>query len=111
MPHHDFYLVIAVAFETVGTSALKATDGFSRLGPAVIVAVGYGLSFYFLALVLKTMPVGVAYAIWSALGIFLITLIGWLLFGQRLDAPAIIGLALIIGGVLVIHLFSRTAGH
>jgi small multidrug resistance pump len=111
MPIHYVYLVIAVAFETVGTSALKASEGFTRLGPSLIVIVGYAVSFYFLSLTLKVIPVGIAYAIWSALGIFFITLIGWVVFRQRLDAPALIGLALIVAGVLVIQLFSRTTGH
>ena len=111
MPLHYVYLLVAVVFETVGTSALKSSEGFTRLWPSVTVAASYGVSFYFLSLTLKTIPVGVAYAMWSALGIFFITLIGWVVFKQRLDAPALIGLALIVAGVAVIQLFSRTAGH
>ena len=105
------YLGIAVAAEVIATSALKASDGFSKPLPSLIVAVGYGIAFYFLSLVLKTVPVGVAYAIWSGAGIVLIGLIGWLALKQPLDTPAILGMGLIIVGVAVIQLFSRTAAH
>jgi small multidrug resistance pump len=104
-------LSIAIVSEVIATSALKASDGFSRLVPSAIVVVGYAVAFYFLSLTLKTVPVGVAYAIWSGAGIALITLIGWVLFGQRLDAPALIGMALIVAGVVVMQVFSRTAVH
>ena len=103
------YLGIAVAAEVIATSALKASDGFTRPLPTVIVALGYGVAFYFLSLVLKTVPVGVAYAIWSGAGIVLIGLIGWLVLKQPLDVPAMLGMFLIIAGVAVIQLFSRTA--
>ena len=105
------YLIVAVAFEVVATSALKLTDGFTRLGPSLVTLVGYGFAFYFLSLTLKTMPVGVVYALWSGTGIVLIAIIGFVAFGQRLDLPAIIGLAMIIGGVLIVNLFSKTVGH
>jgi small multidrug resistance pump len=105
MPY--LYLAIAIVSEVIGTSALKATEGFTRLAPSAIVVVGYGVSFYFLSLALKSLPVGVAYAIWSGVGVALITLIGWLAFGQRLDAPALAGIALIVGGVVVIRFFSQ----
>lgn len=111
MPIQYAYLAIAVLFETVGTTALKASEGFTRLVPSLIVVAGYGASFYLLAQTLKVIPVGIAYAIWSGLGIFLITLIGWLVFKQRLDLPALAGLSLIFAGILVIQLFSKTAGH
>ncbi len=111
MPVQYLYLVVAVAFETVGTTALKASDGFTRLWPSLIVIVGYAISFYFLSLTLRVIPVGVAYAMWSALGIFFITLIGWFVFKQRLDMPALVGLGLIVAGVAVIQIFSKTAGH
>ena len=103
------YLGIAIAAEVIATSALKASDGFTRLLPSVVVALGYGVAFYFLSLVLKTVPVGVAYAIWSGAGIVLIGLIGWLVLKQPLDLPAALGMGLIIAGVAVIQLFSRTA--
>ena len=103
------YLGIAVAAEVIATSALKASDGFTRPLPTVVVALGYGIAFYFLSLVLKTVPVGVACASWSGAGIVLIGLIGWLVLKQPLDLPAALGMGLIIAGVAVIQLFSRTA--
>ena len=105
------YLLLAIIAEVVGTSALKASDGFKNWVPNVIVIVGYGLAFYFLSLVLKSIPVGVAYAIWSGLGIVLISLVGYIYFKQRLDFPAVIGMALIISGVIVINIFSKTISH
>ena len=103
------YLAIAIVAEVIGTSALKAAEGFTRPLPSLVVVVGYGTAFYFLSLALKAIPVGIAYAIWSGVGVALITLIGWLLFKQRLDAPALLGLALIVAGVVVIHFFSGAA--
>lgn len=105
------YLTIAIVAEVIATSALKASEGFTNPVPSLIVAVGYGVAFYFLSLVLKTIPVGVAYAIWSGLGIVLISIIGLVLFQQKLDLAAIIGMALIIAGVLVINLFSSSVSH
>ena len=105
------YLGIAVAAEVIATNALKASDGFTRPLPTVVVALGYGIAFYFLSLVLKTVPVGVAYAIWSGAGIVLIGLIGWRVLKQPLDLPAMLGMGLIVAGVAVIQLFSRTAAH
>jgi len=102
------YLSIAIVAEVIGTSALKASAGFTRLGPSLITILGYAAAFYFLSLTLKTIPVGIAYAIWSGVGIVLISLIGYALFRQALDLPAIVGIALIIAGVAVINLFSRT---
>jgi len=110
-PMAYIYLLLAIIAEVVGTSALKASDGFKNWIPNVIVIVGYGLAFYFLSLVLKTIPVGVAYAIWSGLGIVLISLVGYIYFKQRLDFPAVIGMALIISGVIVINIFSKTKSH
>jgi len=109
--NHWLYLAIAIVSETVATSALKASAGFTRPWPSLLVAVGYGLAFYFLALTLRTLPLGVAYAVWSGVGIVLIALAGWLLYGQKLDAPALAGIALIAAGVLVMNLFSKTTGH
>ncbi len=105
------FLSVAIVSEVVATSALKASEGFSRLWPSLIVVVGYAAAFYFLSLTLKTVPVGVAYAIWSGAGVALITLIAWLVFGQSLDIPAIIGLLLIVAGVVVLNVFSRTVSH
>ena len=104
-------LILAIAFETVGTSALKASDGFTRIGPSLVTLVCFVVSLILLSLVLRTIPVGIAYAIWSGLGIVLIAAIGWIAFGQRLDAPAILGLVLIIAGIVVMQLFSDTTGH
>lgn len=105
------YLGIAIVAEVVATSALKASEGFTRTGPSFIVAIGYGIAFYFLSLVLKTVPMGVAYAIWSGVGIVLIAAIGWLLMRQPLDLPALLGIGLIVAGVAVIQLFSKTVTH
>ncbi len=105
------YLSVAIAAEVIATSALKASHGFTRPLPTTVVVVGYGISFYLLSLVLKTVPVGVAYAIWSGAGIVLIALVGWLLLKQTLDAPALAGMALIVAGVAVIQLFSRATTH
>ena len=112
LPTSSYLLLgLAIAAEVLGTSALKASDGFTRLAPSLITVVAYGVSFYLLSLTLKTMPIGIAYAVWSGVGIVLISAIGWLLYGQRLDAPALIGLGLIVAGVLVVNLFSKSAGH
>ena len=102
------YLLVAIVAEVVATSALKASAAFTRSVPSAIVVVGYGVAFYFLARALETVPVGIAYAIWSGIGIVLITLIAWLLYGQALDLAAVVGLALIVGGVVVLNLFSKT---
>nr|WP_174825596.1 MULTISPECIES: SMR family transporter [unclassified Ruegeria] len=104
-------LLLAVIAETVGTTSLQASQQFSRFWPSVLVVVGYGIAFYLLGLTLKYMPVGIVYAIWSGLGIFLIAIIGFIVFGQKLDWPAVLGLTMILTGILVIHLFSKTAGH
>jgi small multidrug resistance pump len=102
-------LFLAVAAETIGTTALQASQQFSRLVPSLIVVVAYAISFALLAWALKFMPVGIAYAIWSGLGIVLIAVIGFVIFGQKLDMPAVFGMAMILTGILVIHLFSNTA--
>jgi small multidrug resistance pump len=105
------YLMVAIIAEVIATSALKATAGFTRLIPSLLVIVGYGTAFYFLSLTLRSIPLGIAYALWSGIGIVLVSIVGWLLYRQHLDLPAIIGIALIISGVLVINLFSKSAGH
>ncbi|MCG6659713.1 QacE family quaternary ammonium compound efflux SMR transporter [Halomonas campisalis] len=105
------YLALAIVAEVVATSALKASDGFTRLWPSVTVAVGYVLAFYLLSLVLRSIPVGIAYAIWAGLGIVLVALVGLVVYGQRPDLPALLGMAMIIGGVVVIQVFSRFAAH
>lgn len=105
------YLAIAIIAEVVATSALKASDEFSRLYPSLVVVAGYSLAFYFMTLALRTIPVGITYAIWSGVGIVLITIAGAYLYKQIPDTPAIIGMGLIVSGVLVIHLFSGTIKH
>ncbi|GAB4296961.1 MAG: SMR family transporter [Methylophaga sp.] len=102
------YLGIAIVAEVIATSALKASESFTQLLPSLIVVVGYGVAFYCLAIVLKSIPVGIAYAIWSGVGIVLITLTGYILFDQKMDLAAILGLTLIIAGVVVINVFSKT---
>jgi len=104
-----FFLLVAIIAEVIATSALKASDGFTRLQPALIVALGYGIAFYMLSLALREIPVGVAYAVWSGVGIVLITAAAWVLFHQKLDAPAILGMVLILAGVAVLKLFSKAA--
>ena len=104
-------LLGAIALEVAGTSLLQASQQFTRAWPTAGVAVCYGLAFYLLSIALRQMPVGIAYAIWSGLGVVLISVIGAVVFRQRLDPPAIAGLAMIVGGVVVINLFSRTVGH
>lgn len=104
-------LGLAILAEVLGTSALKASDGFTRLTPSLVTVVAYGVSFYLLSVTLRTVPIGIAYAVWSGVGIVLISIIGWLLYGQRLDPPALTGLGLIVAGVLVVNLFSKSTGH
>lgn len=101
------YLAIAIIAEVIATSSLKASEEFSKLIPSAFVIIGYGVAFYCLSLVLKTIPIGIAYAIWAGLGIVLITISGLIFFKQIPDAPAIIGMSLIILGVVIIHLFSN----
>ena len=109
--NHWVYLITAIVSEVIATSALKASTGFTKPLPSVVVVIGYLVSFYFLSLTLKTIPVGIAYAIWSGVGVVLISVVAWLLYGQKLDLPALIGMGLIISGGMVINLFSKTAGH
>lgn len=103
------FLSIAIISEVLATSALKSSAGFTQLWPSLLVIAGYAAAFFFLSLTLQTMPVGVAYAIWSGVGIVLITLIAWIVLGQSLDRPAVIGLALIVAGVVVLNVFSKSA--
>lgn len=105
------YLAVAIIAEVAATAALKSSNGFSNLIPSIIVVVGYGTAFYFLSLVLKTIPVGVAYAIWSGAGIFLISIVSLILFDQKLDLPAIIGMVLIIAGIVIMNVFSSSVKH
>lgn len=108
---HWFYLILAIAFETIGTTTLKTSEGFTRLWPSVVTLICFFAALFLLSLVLRALPVGVTYAIWSGLGIVLISAIGWVAFGQRLDLAAILGMGLIIAGIVVMQVFSNTAGH
>lgn len=105
------YLAAAITCEVIATSALKVSDGMTRLIPAIVTVLGYVIAFYLLSLTLRTIPVGVAYAIWSGVGVVLITIVGVVWFRQTLDFAALAGMLLILGGVAVIYLFSKTAGH
>ena len=105
------FLTIAIIGEVIATTALKYSNGFTKLMPSVIVIVGYSVTFYFLSLALRTMSVGIAYAIWSGVGIVLISIISYFAFNQKLDLPAIIGLSLIVIGIVVINMFSNTVSH
>lgn len=105
------YLVIAIGAEVVATSMLKASAEFTKLLPSLIVVIGYGISFYFMALVLRTIPVGITYAVWSGVGIVLIAIAGAFLYKQVPDLPAIIGMGLIVLGVVIINVFSKTISH
>jgi small multidrug resistance pump len=111
MTWNVFYLTIAILFEVVATSALKLTDGFTNLLPSLVAVAGYALAFYFLSLPLRTMPVGIVYAVWSGVGIVLVTAIGWVWFRQALDMPALVGMGFIMFGVVIINLFSKTVAH
>jgi small multidrug resistance pump len=105
------YLAIAIVAEVLATNALKSSQEFTKLGPSIIVVLGYGLAFYLLSLVLKTVPVGIAYAIWAGIGIVLVAIVSAIVFKQIPDLPAIIGMALIISGVVVINVFSKINVH
>ncbi|BBA69244.1 DMT family transporter [Geobacter sulfurreducens] len=109
--HKWLYLLVAIISEVAGTSALKSAEGFTRFWPSCVVVVGYASAFYFLSLTLKSIPVGIAYAIWSGLGTALIAVVAWVFMGQRLDLPAVFGILLIIAGVLVLNLCSTSATH
>lgn len=106
-----FHLGVAILSEIVATSALKASDGFTRMAPAAVAVAGYVVSFYFLSLALRAIPLGIAYALWSGVGIVLLAAIGWIWYRQSLDAPALLGLGLIIAGIVVIKFFSRSVGR
>lgn len=110
-PLHYLYLGIAILAEVVATSALKAANEFTKLYPSLLVIIGYVCAFYFLMLSLRVIPVGIAYAIWSGVGIVLVVIISYFLYQQKLDLPALTGIAFIIGGVAIIQLFSHSAAH
>ncbi|WP_127112025.1 SMR family transporter [Shimia sediminis] len=111
MPKGYLLLIAAVMTETIGTSALQASHQFSRLWPSVTVVIAYAISFYLMGLTLEYIPVGITYAIWSGFGIVFIAIIGYLVFNQKLDLPAVVGMGFIVLGILIIHLFSKTGAH
>ncbi len=108
---HWVYLLIAIVAEVVATSALKASAEFTRLAPSIAVVSGYLIAFYFLSLTLRTLPVAIVYAMWSGIGIALIALVGWLVLKQSLDTAGLIGIGLIVSGVLVMNIFSKSLSH
>ncbi|MGO3569757.1 MAG: SMR family transporter [Serratia grimesii] len=105
------YLAMAIVAEVIATTMLKASEGFTRLWPSLVVVVGYGVAFWGLSMVVKTMPLGIVYAIWSGMGIVLVSIAAVFVYQQKLDLPAVFGMGLIIAGVLVINLMSKTAAH
>lgn len=105
------YLAVAIMFEVAATTALKQSDGFTRLLPSLLTVAGYALAFYFLSLPLRVLPMGVVYAVWSGVGILLITVIGWVWFRQSLDLAALVGTGFILVGVMIVNLFSNTLTH
>lgn len=108
---HWLYLTIAIVSEVAATSLLKATHGFTRLVPTLFVVVGYVVAFFFLSLTLRTIPLGIAYAIWAGVGVALVALVGFVVYQQTLDLAALCGIVLIVAGVVVLNLFSRTVQH
>ncbi|MDR2030745.1 MAG: QacE family quaternary ammonium compound efflux SMR transporter [Azoarcus sp.] len=108
---HFLHLTLAIVAEVIATTALKACEGFTRPLPSLVVIVGYIIALYFLALAQKALPVGLIYAIWSGVGIVLVSIAAWLIYGQVLDKPAILGLVLIVAGVVVINVFSKSIPH
>lgn len=104
-------LSLAIVTEVIATTALKSSNGFTKLTPSIIVIIGYVISFYMLSITLKSLPMGITYAIWSGVGIVLISLIGWFYFKQQLDIASLIGMALIVAGVIVINVFSSSITH
>ena len=105
------FLMLAIGFEVFATSNLKLSEGFSKLTPSLFVVIGYAAAFYFLSLTLKTIPIGIAYAIWSGLGIVILSGVAWFAFGQKLDFWGMVGMALIVAGVIVINTLSQSATH
>ena len=104
-------LLLAIIAEVIATSGLKASENFTRLAPSLLVVAGYGTAFFCLSLTLKTLPLGVAYAIWSGVGTVLVAIVGWLLYKQQLDLPAMIGIGLIVAGTIVLNLLSKVSAH
>ena len=104
-------LLLAIVAEVIATSGLKASENFTRLAPSLLVVAGYGTAFFCLSLTLKTLPLGVAYALWSGVGTVLVAVVGWLLYRQQLDLPAMLGIGLIVAGTVVLNLFSKVSAY
>ena len=105
------FLSISILAEVAATSSLKASEGFSKLLPSLVVVIGYAAAFYFLSLSLKAIPLGISYAVWAGAGIVLVSLVGWLFLGQKLDPSAILGMSLIVTGVVILNVFSKVSTH
>lgn len=104
-------LSIAIVCEVIATSYIPKTEQFTKVMPSTVVLIGYGIAFFLLSITVQTMPVGVVYAIWSGAGIVLVATVGYFVYGQRLDLPALVGIGFIIAGVLIVNLLSKTVGH
>jgi small multidrug resistance pump len=109
--NHWLALAIAIVAEVIATSTMKSTNEFTKFWPSLVLVLGYGVGFYFMAISMRVLPVGIMYAIWAGMGIVLVSVIGWVVHHQALDMPAILGIGLIIAGVLVINLLSKSIGH
>ena len=109
--NHWLALAIAIVAEVIGTTALKASNEFTRLVPSLMVVAGYGTALYFMSISMRVLPVGIMYAIWSGMGIVLVSVIGWVMYRQVLDMPAMLGMGLIIAGAIVINAFSKSVVH
>jgi small multidrug resistance pump len=109
--NHWLALAIAILAEVIATSTMKATNEFTRFWPSLVVVVGYGTGFYFMTISMRVLPIGIMYALWSGVGILVVSIMGWVIYRQVLDFPAIIGMSLIIAGVVVINVFSNSIGH
>jgi small multidrug resistance pump len=105
------FLGLAIVAEVIATSALAKAENFTRFWPSVVTVAGYAISFWLLSFPIRVLPTGIVYAVWSGAGIVLITMVAWLVFGQKLDLPALLGLGLILAGVIVINVFSNSVGH
>jgi small multidrug resistance pump len=109
--NHWLALAIAIVAEVIATSTMKATNEFTRFWPSLVVVIGYGTGFYFMTISMRVLPIGIMYALWSGVGILVVSIMGWVIYRQALDVPAIIGMSFIIAGVVVINVFSKSIGH
>ena len=109
--NHWLALAIAIVAEVIATSTMKATNEFTRFWPSLVVVLGYGTGFYFMTISMRVLPIGIMYALWSGVGILVVSIMGWVIYRQALDIPAIIGMSFIVAGVVVINVFSKSIGH